>query len=691
MKFHLLPIAIVALLFTPLSGQTAAAAKPNIIVILVDDMGFSDLGCYGSEIPTPNLDSLASGGLRFSQFYNTSRCCPTRAALLTGAYSHQAGVGHMVEDDGEKFTGYRGHLLDRVVTMPEVLQPAGYFTCMTGKWHVGHPLATPPGRGFMRSLYAPAGGFYYANSSDKGKLKLFLNGEEVDLTGDKLPKDWYSTDLWTDFGLRFIDESIQEKKPFFLYLAHNAPHFPLQAGPEDIAKFRGKYKEGWDKLAAARHSKQKELGVIDAAWTPTPRPQQIPAWDSLTEEKKDYYDHLMSIYAATVWRMDRAIGTLVDGLKKRGVFDNTLILFMSDNGGNAEAGINGTAKGPGPLGSAESTVFAGECWAWMENTPFRQYKHFSHEGGISTPLIAHWPVGIAAKGEWRREPAHLIDILATVVDVGGGAYPKEFNGKPIVAQQGVSLRPAFTNQPMGRKEPLFFEHEGNAAVRDGDMKGVRRGFKGTWELYDMKADRTEQHDLANEKPEVIKTLAAKWEVWAERSFAKPSPDEDRTTKGKQKGKASAAVRFELKPGADLQEDAVPNVDNKPFQISVKLSKPGTSGVLAAQGGANLGWTLFCQDEKLHFILNRAGKRSGVAAPLDSFASAKEITAVIGPKFVAKLLADGKEIAREKLEGLIPGQPIDGLQLGQDLNAAVGAYESPFTYNGTIESAVLEVK
>ncbi len=677
------PLAL--LLSLVLCTAAAAAEKPNIVVILVDDMGFSDLGCFGSEIPTPNLDALAAGGLRFSQFYNTSRCCPTRAALLTGVYSHQAGVGHMVEDAGEAYPGFRGHLMDRVVTIPEVLQPAGYFTAMTGKWHVGHPIATPVNRGFMRSLYAAHGGFYYDHSADPRKIELFLNGETLQPTSDRLPKNWYSTDLWTDYGLRFIDEASEAKKPFFLYLAHNAPHFPLQAGPEDIAKFRGRYKDGWDKLAAARHARQKELGVVDAAWPATPRPPQIPAWDSLSEEKKDYYDNLMAIYAACVWRMDRAIGTLVEGLKKRGVFENTLILFMSDNGGNAEAGITGTAKGPGPLGSADSTVFAGECWAWMENTPFRQYKHYSHEGGISSSFIAHWPAGIAARGEWRREPAHLIDVMATCADLGGAEYPKERDGKAIIPRQGVSLRPAFTSQPLGRTTPLFFEHEGNAAVRDGDLKAVRRGYNGAWELYDMKADRTEQHDLAAEKTAEVQSFAAKWEDWAAKSFVKPWPGG-----GAKKAKGKAASRLELKPGAELQGDDAPDVAEKAFKISVKLAKPGTTGVLAAQGGSNLGWTLFCQEGRLHFVLNRAGKRTGLSTDLAATATAKEITAIIGPKGVARLLADGKELAREKLDGLLPDQPADGLQVGQDSSGTVGEYKAPFAYDGVIESAMLEI-
>ena len=506
-------------------------SKPNIVVILVDDMGFSDIGCYGSEIPTPNLDKLAVGGLRFIQFYNTARCCPTRASLLTGLYPHQAGVGHMVEDKG--LPGYSGRLNDRCVTIAEVLHGAGYFTAMSGKWHVGQNHGVVPGqRGFDRSLNAAAGGFYFPDSP---RTDLFLNGEHVGRRGDKLPEQWYSTDLWTDFGIRFIDEARAAKKPFFLYLAHNAPHFPLQAPPEDIARFRGKYKVGWDKLRQQRHARQIEMGIVDRAWPLSPRPPEVQAWESLTAQEQDRFDHIMAIYAAVVSHMDASVGRLVAALKDRGELDNTLILFLSDNGGNAESGPNGKLNGD-PPGSAQSDVFCGQSWATLENTPLRRYKHYNHEGGIATPLIVHWPARINARGELRHQPGHLVDIMATCVDVAGAKYPAEFQGKPIQPMEGKSLVPALDNQPIQR-DALYWEHEGNAAIRVGDWKLVRLGRGGPWELYDLKADRTELHDLAAEKPEVAQQLAAKWEAWAERAQAKPYPQEPAKKADKAKRKA----------------------------------------------------------------------------------------------------------------------------------------------------------
>jgi arylsulfatase len=505
---------------------------PNIVVILVDDMGFSDIGCYGSEIPTPHLDALAKNGLRFTQFYNTGRCCPTRAALLTGVYPHQAGVGHMTENRG--VPGYEGRLNAQCATIAEALQPAGYFTAMTGKWHVGlKDGAAPWDRGFDRSLNAAAGGFY---QPDSPRALLFLNGQKIDSKDARLPKNWYSTDLWTSFGLKFIDEAREAKQPFFLYLAHNAPHFPLQAPDGEIAKFRGKYKAGWDQRRRERHARQIEMGIVEKSWPITPRPDEIQAWESLTEVRKDHFDHLMAVYAATVSRLDRSVGDLVDGLKQRGVLDNTLILFMSDNGGNAESGPDGRNQG-NPT-EAGSNWFSGESWAFLQNTPFRRYKHFNHEGGIATPLIAHWPQGITAKNELRRQPAHVIDIMATCLATAGTPAPTGRQGKTVLPPEGRSLLPAFAGQPLSR-DALFWEHEGNAAVRAGDWKLVRQGREGAWELYDLAKDRTEQTDLAALQPDQVKTLAAQWEAWAVRANVKPYPKASA-------GKANGARRNKVK-------------------------------------------------------------------------------------------------------------------------------------------------
>jgi arylsulfatase A-like enzyme len=501
----------------PRPEHPRADAKPNIIVILVDDMGYSDLGCYGGEIPTPNLDKLAAPGLRFVQFYNTGRCCPSRASLMTGLYPHEAGVGHMMEDD--HVPGYRGRLNDNCATIAEVLRDDGYFTAMTGKWHLGQPAGVVPWkRGFQRSLNSPAGGVYFPEGKNR---RFFLDGRPLADDAPELPKNWYSTDVWTDFGIKFIDEGCAAKKPVFLYLAYNAPHFPLQAPADEIAKFRGKYLIGWDKLREQRQAKQKELGIVDPSWALTPRPGDVKPWDKLSDKDKDRFDEIMSIYAACVAHIDTAVGRLVEALKQRDMLDNTLIFFMSDNGGNAESGPNGRLEGEHP-GAAGSTVFCGKSWATLENTPFRRYKHFNHEGGIATPFIVHWPGGFPAQNQFRQQQGHLIDIMATCVDVAGAKYPAEVNGKAIPPMEGRSLVPAFANKPIER-DALFWEHEGNAAVRVGDWKLVRAGYKGPWELYDMKKDRTELHDISAEKPDVFKDLLARWEAWAQRTHVEPYP------------------------------------------------------------------------------------------------------------------------------------------------------------------------
>lgn len=508
-------------------SATAASEKPNIIVILADDMGFSDIGCYGGEISTPNLDRLAANGLRFTQFYNAGRCCPTRASLLTGLYPHQAGIGHMTEN--QSLPGYEGRLNEHCVTLAEVLKTAGYFTAMSGKWHVGQNQGvTPWDRGFDRSLNSVAGGFYF---SDAPKAKLYLNGALATNGCDGVPGSWYSTDLWTDFGIKFIDEARAEKKPFFLYLPHNAPHFPLQAPEADIARWRGKYKAGWDILRTQRYARQIELGIIDPSWPLAPKQPDVQNWDSLTPGEQDRFDHIMAIYAAVVEHMDMDIGRLIDALRQRGELDNTLIFFLSDNGGNAESGPDGKLIGKNP-GNSQSTVFEGESWATLSNTPFRLYKHYNHEGGISTPLIAHWPARIKSGG-LCGQPGHLIDIMATCIDVSGAAYPSTVNGSEILPPEGKSLVPAFDNRIIERSA-LYWEHEGNAAIRTGNWKLVRKGRNGAWELYNMKADRTEQNDLSATEPERTQQLIRQWNEWAKRAHVLPAPVEKKGQKKKSK-------------------------------------------------------------------------------------------------------------------------------------------------------------
>ncbi|MCA9032551.1 MAG: sulfatase-like hydrolase/transferase, partial [Planctomycetaceae bacterium] len=333
-------------------------------------------------------------------------------------------------------------------------------------------------------------------------------------------------DLWTEQGIKFVDEALAADKPFFWYLAHVAPHFPCMAPEETIAKYRGKYMAGWDKLREERYARQIEMGLIDSSWQLEPRPDAIPAWDSLSDEEKVRYDDMMAIYAAMIEEVDKNIGKLVAALKERNQLDNTLILFLSDNGGNAEGGTDGKYEGEHP-GNPDSNVFIGQCWAHLNNTPFRKYKHYNHEGGIATPLIAHWPAAVKPRtgnDDWITTPTHLIDLMATCVDLGEATYPAEFNGKAIVPMQGQSLRPLLTGQGEFAKRPLYWEHEGNAAIRVGDRKLVRQGLAGHWELFDLSVDRTEQHNLAADRPEEVEALRKQWRQWAFEAHVLPKPE-----------------------------------------------------------------------------------------------------------------------------------------------------------------------
>jgi arylsulfatase len=491
-------LAIFLLAVTPQSP-----ARPNIVIILADDMGYSDIGCYGGEIATPNLDRLAAGGLRFTQFYNTARCCSTRAALLTGLYSHQAGVGHMVE--GKPAPGYQGFLNDKCVTVAEALRPAGYFTAMTGKWHVGEKRPHwPVDRGFDRYYGLVNGGSNYFKI-DEGRT-LALDGEKVARTGD----DFYITDAFTDYSLKFLDEAKEKKKPFLLYAAFTSPHWPLHARPDDIAKYRGKYLEGWDALRTKRHARMIELGIVDAKWPLTPRDPSSPAWES--EKDKDDLDLRMAVYAAQIDRMDQNIGRILAKLREIGAEENTLVLFLSDNGGCAEVIHRG--KPGAAVGTKESFESYGLPWANASNTPFRLYKHWVHEGGISTPLIASWPA-VIKKGALIHEPGHLIDIMATCLELSGAEYPKDKT--PV---EGLSLAPIFRDGKRKSHDAIYWEHEGNRAVRQGKWKLVAR-HKGPWELYDLDADRTELKNLAGDHPDLVKELTAKHDAWAARAGVVP--------------------------------------------------------------------------------------------------------------------------------------------------------------------------
>lgn len=514
-----LPLLLSLLCACLAASQPAFSKQPNIVVILADDLGYSDIGCYGSEIETPHLDALARGGLRFTQFYNTSRCCPTRAALLTGLHQHQAGIGHMAGDDG--IPSYQGYLNDRCITLAEALKPAGYTTLMTGKWHVGSaPGQWPLDRGFDRYWGTPSGGgVYFKDTLQIRKEVFFVSGSET----VELPDDFYSTDTFTDHALHYIKEAVTEtRKPFFLYLAHIAPHWPLQAKPADIAKYKGRYDIGWDAVREQRFARQKELGILPPDAVLSPRDEKAGDWSALSAAEQKALSHRMAVYAAQVDCLDQNVGRLVAALKEHGQLENTLILFLSDNGCSAEGGPGGFSRGmkDAPIGTGLSYASAGLEWANVSDTPFRKFKTFTHEGGIATPLIVHWPAGIADAGALRQDPAHVMDLMPTLVDIGAATYPQTRNEKPVLPMEGLSLRPVFS-LPAGQttalpERPLYWEHEGNKSIRLGGWKAVAKG-RGPWALYNLKTDRAEQQDQAAAQPEKLSELSALWQAWAKRS------------------------------------------------------------------------------------------------------------------------------------------------------------------------------
>jgi len=510
---------------------SAAPQRPNIVIVLADDMGYSDIGCYGSEIHTPNLDALAKEGVLFTQFYNAARCCPSRASILTGLYPHQAGIGAMIGDSAlnEDIPAYQGYLRRNAVTLGEVMKLNGYHTIASGKWHVGDTKEEmmPYRRGFDRSFMTPGGaGDYFKLGGHTGKVLPY----ELDGV-DHLPgPNFYDTDAVFDFAVQFMKDR-PDGQPFFAYVTPRAPHWPLHAKKEDIAKYKGVYDCGWDELREQRYQKQTELCLISKDWKPAPRSDgdgTVPAWNSLSKEQRQAQSAKMAVYAAQVDCLDQNIGKLVDFLKKEGLFDNTLIMFLSDNGACAELdevpfGQDWKNGKGGPVGSPDSFESYGRCWAEVSNTPFRLWKREAHEGGIATPLIASWPLGISAKGSVNRQPGHLIDIMPTCLDAGGGSYPSEYNGQKIQPMEGLSFAPVFQGLERKEHDEIAWEHFASRGIRCGKWKLVSQTHDkwmnarpGPWELYDMEADRTEMNNLVTEMPEKVKELAASYDEWARR-------------------------------------------------------------------------------------------------------------------------------------------------------------------------------
>jgi len=535
----------------------AVPKRPNIIVILADDMGYSDLGCYGGEIHTPNIDYLANNGLRYTQFYNTSRCCPTRASLLTGLYNQQAGIGKMT--DAEDEPGYQGHLTNNAVTLAEVLKAAGYHTAMVGKWHVSntngqknpkdqmdwlnhhqdHPEFSP------LSQYPTSRGFEKYYGTLWGVIDYFdpfslVNGTEP---VKSVPKNYYHTDALNDTAVAYIKSYAKSKEPFFLYVAENAPHWPLMAKPEDIAKYKNTYTVGWDAIRKARYEKMIKLGLINPAVTKlSGRWKDDLKWENNPDKVWDA--QAMTVHAAMLDAMDQGIGRIIKTLRQTGQLDNTLIVLLSDNGASAE---NCTAYGPGfdrpnetrdgrkiaydlkkqiLPGDELSFASIGQRWSNVANTPYRYWKEESYEGGIHTPMIAFWPKGVTAvKGSLSPQVGHVMDFMNTFVQLAGAQYPKVYNGHTITPTTGISLMPSFNGKVSVGHEALFNEHFGARYARLGNWKLVSLSNDSTWHLFNLATDKTETMDVAGQNPGKVHQLDSLWHNWAysHQVFPKPHP------------------------------------------------------------------------------------------------------------------------------------------------------------------------
>ncbi|HEY0946784.1 MAG TPA: arylsulfatase [Opitutaceae bacterium] len=520
------------------AAQPASPAPrpPDVLLILADDMGFSDIGCYGGEIRTPNLDRLGREGVRFSQAYNAARCCPTRASLLTGQYPHRAGIGHMVSNYGTP--AYQGYLREDCVTIAEALRAAGYHTWMTGKWHVGGnqapnvPATWRPGtpeqpgpldRGFQRFFGTLGGaGSYFRPPMLMDQRQFVVPGGEP----------FYYTDEIGRHACDFIRDAARQDDPFFGYVAFTAPHWPLHALPEDIERYRTRYRDGWDALRAERFAALQREGLLPPGQTLPPRDEKAPAWETLDPARRDWESQRMAVYAAMLDRLDQNVGRILDCLEATGRRDNTLVIFLADNGGCAEAALpdgsnmeryrvptssgklprmgNNPGIEPGPEDTFQTYDLP---WANVSNTPFRRFKSWVHEGGIATPLILNHPALNSRSGRIVHTPCHIIDLMPTILDLAGATYPTTRDDHTVPTLPGRSLVATAKAETEPGERTLFWEHEGNRAVRAGNLKLVSE-YGSAWELYDLTQDRSETHNLAAENPGEVAALAGKWEAWA---------------------------------------------------------------------------------------------------------------------------------------------------------------------------------
>lgn len=711
-----------------LMALAGAQERPNILLIMADDLGFSDLGCYGGEIETPNLDRLAHEGMRFTSFYNASRCCPTRASLMTGLYPHQAGVGRMTKGAGGgegSAPGYKGEIGNDAVTIAEVLKSTGYQTGMVGKWHLSPTVSHPEDHmAWLNnqidksrqpsdpSTYPTARGFdrYYGNIW--GVVDFFDPFSLVEGTEpvQEVPEDYYITDALNAKAVEYLEDFAKTDEPFFLYLAHCAPHWPLHARPEEIAKYKDTYKVGWQAIREARYQRQVDMGLMSSETAKLSERMGDESWEE--SENQEWEAMHMAAHAAMIDRMDQGLGAVIAKLEELGQLDNTLIFFLSDNGASPERpnrpGFDRTGetrdgepvlyskqmleKGVFP-GSQTTYSGIGRDWANVANTPFRFWKKEEYQGGVTTPFIVRWPKGIRQEpGSIIREAGHVVDIMATCLDVAGAEYPTEMGGETIQPMEGVSLAPVFASGDREGHDAIYFEHFGARGIRQEDWKLVSLKDK-PWELYDLGKDFTETTNLAEKHPERVKELAGAWHKWAERARVFPTPEQFQQAAKPAAEKKNAGKGLQLKPkqGDSLNGPSAPSIANRTVKVSAKIDTP-KDGAVVTHGGFVLGYALFVRDGHAGFMVRHSREEFLELTSPNSLPATGPITlqGELREDGSVVLSVDGKTVASRKVNGLFRGNPGDGLAVGDDPTSNVANYGPNDVFGGKISNVVIDL-
>lgn len=711
---------LTVILLMLLLGSFANANPPNIIVILVDDMGYSDLGAFGGEVDTPHLDRLAEEGLRFTQNYNSARCCPSRATLLTGLYSHQTGIANFTGGDQSHRLGpaYRGRLNKQCVTLAEVLKTVGYQTYCVGKWHVGHE-ESPVERGFDEFY-----GYTRGHSTSQWKPGNYRRLPEGRTPEKSFEDDFYATDAFNQYAVEFIRQAEGKNAPFFLYLAHSSPHFPLHAPARTRDRYLARYRRGWDVLRAERYQRQEESGLVAESWSLPPLSdvpvdrddianhyagKPNPKWDELPEDRREDLAYRMATFAAMIDHVDQGVGHILDQLERSGQIDNTLILFTSDNGACYEWGPFGfdrssrkgftqlhkgeELEGVGGPGTYHSV---GSGWSCLSNTPLRMYKHFNHEGGNCSPLLAWWPNGIEQPDRWVRSPIHLMDIMPTICEVSGAKYPKTFSENTITPLEGRSLFPFFKGATSRKPRMLCFDHFESSAIREGDWKLVRgnkRYLNRTWELYNIAKDRCETTNLIDQMPEKASALEAKWMDWAVRMKISPyykhkaSPQKAKATL-----KRTSNGTFLLPLDTPVDTSAAPDFKKKSFTVSASFEiGSGGNGVLVSHGGNRYGYALYVQQGVPVFSVREKSQLYTIKGSAALSPGTHTLTARLLARKRMEIEVDGKPIARGSGPEFISNMPQDPLEVGADnLSTVAESYGSTHRFNGSIHEVRFKV-